>query len=283
MSYARKKKKYKFKPNAHLVILIVLLIVCIRLLVAVSSCNRYDRSIRGSAYTQELNNLPEHQVRACQTPTGEPNANYFAVYPPKTGDKVAYLTFDDGPSAKVTPQVLDTLRKYNVKATFFVVGTSAEKYPELVQRAAAEGHSICSHSYSHNYSTLYSSTEAFTEEVNHSKEVLINLVGEDKYQDLFRFPGGAFDGQRTEFKETMVSLNIPYVNWNCLTGDAETKNPVPADLIEKLKKSSANATADYRVVLMHDAAAKQATADALPGVIEYLQSEGYRFDSLKRE
>ena len=77
--------------------------------------------------------------------------------------------------------------------------------------------------------------------------------------------------------------NIPYVNWNCLTGDAETRNPVPADLIEKAKKTAKTASSDSLILLMHDAGAKQASADALPGIIEAFRKEGYRFDTLKRK
>ena len=109
-------------------------------------------------------------------------------------EKVVYLTFDDGPSAKVTPQILDILKQYNVKATFFIIAKNAEQYPDTVKRAADEGHTIASHTYSHDYSYVYGSLENFREEVNKAKDVLTNIVGEDAFTNIFRFPGGGVPG-----------------------------------------------------------------------------------------
>lgn len=260
-----------------------LLVIIICLIAGIHSCaNRHDKSLRGADYTYEPVLLPEYQVRQCVRPDGTPSADYFEVYPPEEGDKVIYLTFDDGPSTKVTPQILDILQQYNVKATFFIIGKNAEEHPDIVKRIADEGHSIASHSYSHDYSTVYANTDSFKEELHKAKETLINIVGEEGYTDIFRFPGGAFREERAEFKQVLIEENIPFVNWNCLTGDAETRSPVPADLLAKAKKTASSAGSDSLVMLMHDAGAKQATADALPGLIEYFQSEGYRFDSIKR-
>lgn len=75
--------------------------------------------------------------------------------------KIAYLTFDDGPSSNITPQVLDVLKEYNVKATFFVIGNMAERYPDIIKRMNKEGHSIGNHSYSHSYKYIYGKTSNF--------------------------------------------------------------------------------------------------------------------------
>ena len=82
-------------------------------------------------------------------------------------EKVAYLTFDDGPSL-VTPKILDILEKQNVKATFFVIGKNVEKHPETVKRAFEEGHYIANHTYSHNNSYLYKSSQNFVEELKNT-------------------------------------------------------------------------------------------------------------------
>ncbi|MBQ4087647.1 MAG: polysaccharide deacetylase [Clostridia bacterium] len=283
MATKKRKKKYTFKPNKNTLIVLVGLILLIWCISGIRSCTKYDRSLRGAPYAEELVNLPEFQVRACARPDGTPTADYQEIYPGKVGDKVMYLTFDDGPSKKVTPQVLDILKKYNVKATFFIVAKNAEQYPDLLKRIAQEGHAIASHSYSHEFDTLYADTESFRSEIFAAKESLINIVGEEHFTDIFRFPGGAFSGQREEFKEVLIQENVPYVNWNCLTGDAETRNPVPADLIAKAKKTAGTANSDSLILLMHDAGAKQASADALPGIIEAFQKDGYRFDTLKRK
>ena len=283
MTTKRRKKKYRFKPNKNTFVFLLALILFIWVISGIRSCTKYDRSLRGAEYANEQVLLPEFQVRACMRPDGTPSADYQDIYPGTVGDKVMHLTFDDGPSKKVTPQILDVLKKYNVKATFFIIAKNAEQYPDLLKRIADEGHAIASHSYSHDFDILYADTESFREEIHAARESLVNIVGEENFTDVFRFPGGAFHDQRAEFKEVLIEENIPYVNWNCLTGDAETRNPVPANLIEKAKKSAETAKSDSLILLMHDAGAKQATVDALPGVIEHFQKEGYRFDILKRK
>ncbi len=277
-----KRKKYKFKPNKNTLLVLLVLILFIWVICGIRSCTKYDRSLRGATYTYEAVLYPEYQVRDCVSPDGTPSADYTEIYPAEVGDKVVYLTFDDGPSSKVTPQVLDVLKQYNVKATFFALGKNVEKYPELAKRIADEGHSIASHSYSHDFDTVYSDNEGFLYELNSSKEAIKNIVGEENYTDIFRFPGGAFREERAAFKEILIQENVPFVNWNCMSGDAETSHPVSANLIETAKKTAKKAGSDSLIMLMHDAGAKQATVDALPGIIEYFQSEGYRFDSLKR-
>ena len=281
---ARRRKRYTFKPNKNTLLVFVLFLLLIFVIVWLGSCSarRQEKWIRGAEYSNEAVLLPEYQVRSCARPDGTPTADYFEIYPPVAGDKVIYLTFDDGPSSKVTPQILDILKQYNIKATFFIIGKNAEEHPDVVKRAASEGHAIAVHTYSHDYSYVYANFDNFKEEINKTKNVLTGLIGEDHLTDIFRFPGGAFREERAEFKNVLIEENIPFVNWNCLTGDAETKSPVPADLIAKAKKTAASAGSDALVLLMHDAGAKQATADALPGVIEYFQGEGYRFDTLKR-
>ncbi|MBR4874375.1 MAG: polysaccharide deacetylase [Clostridia bacterium] len=276
----KRKKKYTFKPNRNT--FFVLLVIVVLIILGTRSCTRFDKSIRGAKYEETHVILPQYQIRECKDIDGNPTADHFKIYPPKENDKVVYLTFDDGPSPNITPQILDVLKKYNVKATFFVVTQNAEKYPDVVRRAAQEGHSIAYHSYSHNYNYIFESLDTFRDEINKSRTVLTSILGENGFVDIFRFPGGAFKNQKNEFKEVLIEENISYVNWNCLTGDTESKNPVSADLITRAKNSVAKAGSDSLVMLMHDAGAKQASADALPAIIEHLQNEGFRFDSLRR-
>ncbi len=278
-----KGKRYSFNPNINTLKALGVLVLIIVLIVLLRSCTKFNRSIRGDKYEDVLVSLPEYQVRPCIAPDGTPTCDYFSIYPPEDGDKVIYLTFDDGPSSNITPKILDVLKKNNVKATFFVLGHQAEKNPEVLKRIASEGHSIGNHSYSHDMANIYSSAEAFLEEINKTRDVVINAVGEEKYSGILRFPGGAFRNERAEFKEVLLQNDIPYVNWNCLTGDSETRNPVSADLYNKAIRTAKNSEQNSLVLLMHDAGSKQATVDSLPSIIKYFKDQGFRFDVLKRK
>ncbi len=273
-------KRYRFKPNKNLLYIVAALVLVIVLVCSLRSCNKYNEEIRGAEYEDVLAEYPKYQVRPCVAPDGTPTSDYFTIYPPEEGDKVIYLTFDDGPTG-ITPQVLDVLKEQKVPATFFVLGSQAEKNPELIKRIAQEGHAIANHSYSHKFDALYSDADAFISEVNKTRDIIVDLVGESKYAGVFRFPGGAFRDERADFKEKLLQNDIPYVNWNCITGDSETKNPVSSDLYNKAVRTANDVDRDSLVLLMHDT--KQASADALPAIIKYFKDNGYRFDVIKRK
>ncbi|MBQ3118687.1 MAG: polysaccharide deacetylase [Clostridia bacterium] len=274
-------RRYSFTPNKNTIYVAGALVVFILLGFLLHSCNGW--SIRGAKYEDVLLEYPVKQVRPCIAPDGTPTADYFTIYPPKDGDKVIYLTFDDGPSANVTPKILDVLKKYRVKATFFVLGHLVDKNPEVIERMAKEGHAIANHTYTHDYDYIYSSPEALLEEINRTKDAITNAGGGNAYADVIRFPGGAFRDERAEYKQMLIENDIPYANWNCMTGDSETKTPIASDLISRAKRSSKNVKGTSLVMLMHDAGAKQASVDALPSIIEYFKGEGYRFDVIKRK
>lgn len=106
-------------------------------------------------------------------------------------EKIAYLTFDDGPTLKSTSKILDILNKENVKASFFVIGKHVKEHPELVKRAYEEGHYIANHGYSHNNSKLYSSADAFINEITSTDIEIGKAIGVDDYcSHIFRFPNG---------------------------------------------------------------------------------------------
>lgn len=195
--------------------------------------------------------------------------------------KTCYLTFDDGPSAEVTSSILDTLKKYNVPATFFVVGKNAEQYPELIKRMDAEGHSIGNHSYSHNYEYMYSGDSEFDSEMIACKNAINNILGRNYGNMLYRFPGGSFEVYKQYYIWNIESEGYQYVDWNSLTGDSEVQNPDAEYIMNALKESTINGTVEDIVVLMHDAGAKKITADTLPQVIEYLRSKNYVFKAVK--
>ena len=104
--------------------------------------------------------------------------------------KIAYLTFDDGPSQAVTPLILDLLKKENIKATFFVLGSNVKKNPDLVKRAYQEGHYIANHGYSHDYKKIYKNAQSVLEEFNKTEKQIQKAIENNEYSShLFRFPG----------------------------------------------------------------------------------------------
>ena len=203
------------------------------------------------------------------------------IYNGEEGKRV-FLTFDDGPTNAVTPSILDTLNKYNVKATFFVLGTNAKKYPELVKREYEEGHYIANHGYSHKYSKIYKSVDTVLEEYNQTEQLIRDAIGVSDYSsNLFRFPGGSKGGPYEEIKKEarkkLKSEGIAYLDWSALTYDAagaDTTDEILCNLKETINGWN------NVVILMHDAADKKITADSLDDVIEYLQSEGYAFKNI---
>ena len=195
--------------------------------------------------------------------------------------KVAYLTFDDGPSNN-THQILDILKQYNIKATFFVLGSQVEIFPETTNRIYNEGHYIANHGYSHKYSNIYQSPEQVLNEFNQCNQIVANTINIPEYNShLFRFPGGSVGGKYAEIKKQAITLleqnEILYINWNSLTGDSEKANPSEEYIMNNLQKTSEGK--NNLVVLMHDAQAKHITVETLPKVIEYLKLQGYEFDN----
>ena len=196
--------------------------------------------------------------------------------------KICYLTFDDGPTEQVTPRILDTLKQYNVKATFFMMGKMIDANRDLAKRVYEEGHLLAGHSYSHDYDALYATGESFMAEVNKAHDLIKEITGQPDPFKIMRFPGGGYNAgdhaaEKQTYKELLKQNGFYYADWNALNGDAEGGNRSAEQLLARIKQT---AVGNNIVVLMHDAAAKKTTADALPSVIEYLRGQGYEFRCL---
>lgn len=234
-----------------------------------------------SPTVQVTSKFPKHDVNAAmesQLPQYSDEIAKRVVNVYFEESKKVYLTFDDGPSAR-TPEVLDILKKYNVKATFFVLGSNVALRPELVKRAYDEGHFIAIHGYTHKYSQVYSSAEATLNEYNQTLEEIRKAIGVPNYNPhLFRFPGGSsggpYDGVKREAIELLKQNQITHTNWNCLTGDAAGSTTIEAMWNELNQTAEGD---DNLVVLMHDAGDKTVTVEFLPQLIEKYQAEGYEF------
>ena len=207
--------------------------------------------------------------------------NVDDIYNGEEGKRV-FLTFDDGPSTSVTPHILDTLKKYNIKATFFVLGNRVSDNAELIKREYNEGHYIANHGYSHRYDKIYESSKNVLKEYNKTEQEIKKALGDENYSsNLFRFPGGSIGGEYDKIKEkAKIDLKrnqIAYLDWNALTNDAAgayTKEKI----IKNLKKTVGNK--NNVVVLMHDAPDKILTYETLEDIIKYLQQKGYSFKNM---
>lgn len=203
--------------------------------------------------------------------------------------KIAYLTFDDGPSVTVTPKVLDILSQNNIHGTFFVIGSEidkSDKAKELLKRIVNEGNTLANHTYSHNYKTLYPggrvNAAAFMDEVERTNKIITEVVGEKYKPRVVRFPGGHASWKGTEeIDKILDEKGYIYIDWNSLVGDAEGKHRNKAELIQRFNQTKTeNAKNGDLVVLMHDTYAKESTAEALPEIIKELKNEGYEFHTL---
>ena len=204
---------------------------------------------------------------------------------PKNG-KVIYLTFDDGPGI-YTQSILDVLNEYNVKATFFVTNQFSN-YHYMIKKEYESGHSIAVHTYSHNYSYLYPNrvmnVNNIVSDLQKNENAMKEVLGKDFTTRVIRLPGGywSWDG-RTAMKEAMEQDGYYNVDWNALDKDAEGPKKNADQLVQCTKESveALGPNADSVVLLMHDTYGKEETVKALPRIIEYLQSQGYEFRTIK--
>ena len=190
--------------------------------------------------------------------------------------KVAYLTFDDGPSLVVTPQILDILDEYDIKATFFPIGYMAERHPGILKMTYDKGHSIGNHTYSHNYGYIYKNPKNLVNDLEKAGELFKEILTTDFNPKLMRFPGGSFG--KKHYIEAVTQAGYLYFDWDALNGDAEGINISKERLVSRLKQTVKNQ--DKLIVLMHDTDYKPTTVEALADIIEYLKSEGYVFITL---
>lgn len=181
------------------------------------------------------------------------------------------LTFDDGPSAIYTEQILDILGKYNAKATFFVIGKNVKKHPEVIKKIVQQGHEIGNHSFSHPDMFIKTFGQIYSQLVM-TEEAISDAV---EYQPrLFRPPYGV--DKRAVFK-VIKRKGYVIIRWSASGKDWDSNNP------QKIAERVINSTKNGTIILLHDGRRTkpkpncQATVDALPIIIEDLQAKGYEF------
>ncbi len=190
-----------------------------------------------------------------------------------TGDsRKVYLTFDSV-AGENTNKILDVLKEYDVKATFFVSGDESETAQAVYKRIVDEGHTLAMHSYSNQYSALYASTDAFYEDTVKLQDFLESVTGVKSV--YYRFPGGSFNEisniNMAEFVHVLNENEITYFDWNVTAGDASSDYTT-----ESVVSNVTNGVANYKtsVVLLHDSSSKEKTVEALDDLIKSLQNMG---------
>lgn len=204
----------------------------------------------------------------------------------KEANKVAYLTFDDGPSHN-TIEILDILDKHGIKATFFVNGSDSEFTMATYKEILKKGHTLGNHTYTHDYPYIYLSQENFFKDVNRLNRLIYNATGEK--MNLLRFPGGSnntvsrkYGGDKimSELKASVALNDFVYFDWNVDSLDASasiiSSNKITTSVLSQSEGK------DRINILFHDTANKSTTVDALPKIITLLKAEGYEFKKLSK-
>ena len=251
-------------------------------------------------YAYDWYPLPEGVIYAASF-TGEMTEDEFRIHPESiltlhvsrgmTPDisvltkesRTVYLTFDDGPHSANTESILNTLDEYGIKATFFVVGSYAARYPAVIREIYERGHKIGCHSYTHNYNSLYKSAESMMAEVEKWENAVRDALGFLPPERLFRYPGGSTNCGNAEIHEALLKAGYRVFDWNALNNDC-LLHTRPADVSDlDFMKESFTETMAYsfrmktfpHIVLMHDSYAQ--TAELLPWILDYLLELGCSF------
>src|SRR5713101_5996864 len=201
---------------------------------------------------------PEKSARKALT---EQNITFNSVH---TDGPYIAMTFDDGPSATLTPKLLDLLAAHHIKATFFVIGENVAEHPEIVERAAHEGHEIGNHSWSHpNFAKM--SDEGVRRELRRTDDAIKSAIG--ARPTLLRPPYGSLTARQKrwihdEFGYQIILWDVDPLDW---------KRPGPAVVCNRILKE----TRAGSIVLSHDI--HPGTIEAMPRTFDQLEAKGFKF------
>lgn len=250
--------------------------------VNIPSQNQQENAGNISNQTKQGNIKNENQIEQNTGNTKQTNNNKNKQNNPNSQNGVIYLTFDDGPSANITPKILDILKENNIKASFFLVNYS-DSNEKLVQREVNEGHTVGIHGYSHEYSKIYRSKDSYLKNIYTLQEKIKKSTGITTMYT--RFPGGSSNtisrryhkGIMTDLTKELLNRGFKYYDWNICAedaGSAKNANDVYNYVVKYLSKKHGN------MVLMHDFASNKKGLEALPKIIKYAKQNGYTFEAI---
>ena len=198
---------------------------------------------------------------------------YDAAYIGDTGEKVLYLTFDAGYENGCTGQILDVLKKHEVKAAFFLVGSYLEKNADLVRRMVAEGHIVGNHTMHHPDMRALTDKEAFAKELTEPEALFLQLTGK-ALPKFYRPPQGLYSEENLKMAQ---ELGYHTVFWSLAYADWDNNNqPTKAFALEKLLSR----THDGAVVLLHSTS--QTNGQILDELLQRWKDMGYRFETIDK-
>jgi peptidoglycan/xylan/chitin deacetylase (PgdA/CDA1 family) len=227
-------------------------------LLLLSACSSNSNSNNQEAPANELDPKPDTPLTIVKQSSDTSNTN----------GKIIYLTFDDGPSA-ATPDILDTLKLFDAKATFFMLDPKMKESPDIVKRIVDEGHAVALHGVTHNKHRFYLSEETALEEMDQAQNTLKEITGITS--DIIRTPYGSIPYLTDSYRKVLDDNGYKLWDWNVDSSDWSSSNAeFIQSTISQIKRLEKGAVTP--IVLMHD---RSETAAHLINLLTYLQKEGF--------
>ncbi|HBE8453346.1 TPA: polysaccharide deacetylase [Clostridioides difficile] len=256
-----KKKKINRKK---LYLLLSAIVVCLAFIVV---------GVRVSSLNMKENEISRNAKLSSSTITDIVSNTSIEVSkgPSKSSGKIAYITIDDGPS-KFTDEMIKTLNKYNVKATFFMIDGNMKEYPQQVKNIIKNGNAAGFHSVSHDIHKLYVTSTSAKEEFDTNDQTFYKITG--KHSKVIRIPYGSKPYTPQASYQALVDAGYKIWDWDLDTEDWRSNSSQIVQNVKNHIKNRKGEDKDQLVVLMHE---KKQSAEALDSVLKFLSDEGYEF------
>ena len=296
---ARKRRRQLIRMGTVLVVFLVALVLIVSIVRGIAGSGKKDSGDAGKQTTSAVSkneNKKDNDTPASQQESKQYLAikddttlpDYAQKYPGREAkaaarenklrvNVVGSVPVGAGAAVTCTPQILDILKKYHVKATFFVVTSEIDGNEKLIQRIIDEGHTLCIHANEHEYKKIYASPEAYLEDFAAAYDKIYALTGY-KVQG-FRFPGGS-NGQLNHYGnydaiiKEITRRGFEYYDWNAYDHDAEGGSYSASQMAQYAVHEVSISSRNDVILLMHDTYGKENTVKALPSIIEGIQKEG---------
>ena len=258
----RNKKKKINRKKLYLVLSAI--VVCLAFIVV---------GVRVSSLNMKENEISRNAKLSSSTITDIVSNTSIEVSkgPSKSSGKIAYITIDDGPS-KFTDEMIKTLNKYNVKATFFMIDGNMKEYPQQVKNIIKNGNTAGFHSVSHDIHKLYVTSTSAKEEFDTNDQTFYKITG--KHSKVIRIPYGSKPYTPQASYQALVDAGYKIWDWDLDTEDWRSNSSQIVQNVKNHIKNRKGEDKDQLVVLMHE---KKQSAEALDSVLKFLSDEGYEF------